>query len=45
MGAFKGKAFRIGNMGPQAEVDQITELAEAVARLTSSSTSPSGGDF
>jgi alanine-glyoxylate transaminase/serine-glyoxylate transaminase/serine-pyruvate transaminase len=45
MGAFKGKAFRIGNMGPQAEVSQITELTEAVARLTSSSTSPSGGDF
>jgi len=35
MGAFKGRAFRIGNMGPQATEEELAPLIEALREIAS----------
>ena len=35
MGAFKGRAFRVGNMGPQATEEELSPLIEALREIAS----------
>jgi alanine-glyoxylate transaminase/serine-glyoxylate transaminase/serine-pyruvate transaminase len=38
MGEFRGKAFRIGNMGPQAEEEQMNPLIDAIRAIAGDQT-------
>jgi len=40
MGAFKGRAFRVGNMGPQATAEELGPLTEALRAIASQGKEP-----